>query len=139
MQLGIGPFVSAKLFLPQPIFLFGIYAQENAEAIQSLQTVGSCLMNTWISLTIYSVHTQFTALLGFSAIFDIIWMATNAQNGFLRLITIIILLLKVCSPIIRIRPYFLLLIIRFRHSWLSLVRFVREALNLPDLAFEAPI
>ncbi|TRM66325.1 hypothetical protein BD626DRAFT_566939 [Schizophyllum amplum] len=36
------------------IFLFGTYAQENAEASQSLQT--------------------FTGMLGVSAIFDIIWM-----------------------------------------------------------------
>lgn len=57
------------------IFLFGTYAQENAEASQSLQT--------------------FTGMLGVSAIFDIIWMARHEQNGFIKFWTVILLLLKV--------------------------------------------
>ncbi|KII94342.1 hypothetical protein PLICRDRAFT_695347 [Plicaturopsis crispa FD-325 SS-3] len=56
------------------IFLFGIYAQENAEGYQSLQT--------------------FTGLLGASTIFDIIWMSRNSQNGFIKFVTILILILK---------------------------------------------
>jgi len=58
-----------------PIFLFGVYAQESAEAIQSLKT--------------------FTFLLGGSVIYDIIWLAKNEQNWFIRLVTITVLLLKV--------------------------------------------
>jgi len=56
------------------IFLFGSYAQENPESTQSLQT--------------------FTGLLSVSAIFDIVWMARNHQSIFVRLITILILILK---------------------------------------------
>lgn len=57
------------------IFLFGAYAQENVENAQSLQT--------------------FTGLLGVSAIFDIVWMARNHQNVFGRLLTILLLILKI--------------------------------------------
>jgi len=57
-----------------PIFLFGCYAQENSEALQSLQT--------------------FTGLLGVSTIFDIIWMAKNYQPGFARFLNICLLILK---------------------------------------------
>ncbi|OBZ79775.1 hypothetical protein A0H81_01132 [Grifola frondosa] len=58
-----------------PIFLFGIYAQENSEAIQSLKA--------------------FTGLVGGSLIYDIIWMAKHEQNWFVRMLTIMILILKV--------------------------------------------
>lgn len=60
-----------------PIFLFGFYAQENSEAFQSLQA--------------------FTALLGGSCIFDIVWMIINGSNqgGFSRFLTILLLLLKI--------------------------------------------
>jgi hypothetical protein len=34
-------------------------------------------------------------LLGGSAIFDVIWMASNEQNGFIRFLTILLLILKV--------------------------------------------
>jgi len=57
-----------------PIFLFGFYAQENAEAIQSLQF--------------------FTGILFVSMIFDIIWMATHWQHGFVRFLSITILIMK---------------------------------------------
>jgi hypothetical protein len=57
-----------------PIFLFGCYALENAEAIQSLQF--------------------FTGILGVSMIFDIIWMATHWQPGFVRFLSIFLLILK---------------------------------------------
>ncbi|KAI0348057.1 hypothetical protein BDW22DRAFT_1341257 [Trametopsis cervina] len=57
-----------------PIFLFGTYAQESAEAVQSLQT--------------------FTGLVVASIIYDIIWLARNQQNWFIRTLTIIILVLK---------------------------------------------
>ncbi|TFK41149.1 hypothetical protein BDQ12DRAFT_427035 [Crucibulum laeve] len=50
------------------IFLFGTYAQEHTEAVQSLQT--------------------FTGLLGASAVFDVIWMIRNEQNGFIKVLTI---------------------------------------------------
>jgi len=58
-----------------PIFLFGHIAQESSEAIQSLQL--------------------FTALVTASGIYDIVWLARNQQNWFMRTLTILILLLKV--------------------------------------------
>jgi len=58
-----------------PLFLFGIYANENAESSQPLQT--------------------FTGLLGASALFDIIWMFRNSQTILLRLLTVTLLLLKI--------------------------------------------
>ncbi|KDR84998.1 hypothetical protein GALMADRAFT_308768 [Galerina marginata CBS 339.88] len=58
-----------------PIFLFGCYAQEVAEATQSLQT--------------------FTALLGVSTVFDIVWMIKNEQHGFFKFLTVCLLLLKI--------------------------------------------
>ncbi|KAH7880734.1 MAG: hypothetical protein NXY57DRAFT_1047216 [Lentinula lateritia] len=59
-----------------PIFLFGIYAQENADsAFLSLQT--------------------FTGLLGASVFYDIIWMFRNEQGGFVKFLTIILLLVKI--------------------------------------------
>jgi len=57
-----------------PIFLFGCYALENAEAIQSLQF--------------------FTGMLFVSMIYDIIWMATHWQHGFVRFLSIFLLILK---------------------------------------------
>ncbi|KAI0322337.1 hypothetical protein OF83DRAFT_1049645 [Amylostereum chailletii] len=68
----ISPFSSPTYNLP--IFLFGIYAQENAEAVQSLQV--------------------FSALVGASALFDIIWMARNSQQWLVKLVHILILVLK---------------------------------------------
>ncbi|PSS37740.1 hypothetical protein PHLCEN_2v433 [Hermanssonia centrifuga] len=58
-----------------PIFLFGIYAQESAEAVQSLKS--------------------FTLLLAGSIVLDIIWMARNHQNWFIRTVTILTQILKV--------------------------------------------
>jgi len=68
----ISPFTSPSYNLP--IFLFGMYAQDNTEGIQSLQT--------------------FTGLVGVSFIFDIVFMARNGQNWFIRMITILTLILK---------------------------------------------
>jgi len=68
----ISPFTAPPYNLA--IFLFGTYAQENTEASQSLQT--------------------FTGLVGVSMIFDIIYLARNSQNWFIKLITIIILIIK---------------------------------------------
>jgi len=72
LSFAISPFKSPSYNLP--IFLFGIYAQENTEGVQSLQT--------------------FTGLVGVSTIFDIIYMARHGQNWFTRTITIFILILK---------------------------------------------
>ncbi|KAJ3800729.1 hypothetical protein GGU11DRAFT_772197 [Lentinula aff. detonsa] len=59
-----------------PIFLFGIYAQENADsAFLSLQT--------------------FTGLLGASVFYDIVWMAKNEQGGFTKFLSILLLLVKI--------------------------------------------
>ncbi|KAI0814957.1 hypothetical protein BC629DRAFT_826329 [Irpex lacteus] len=60
-----------------PIFLFGTYAQEASEAIQSLQT--------------------FTILVAASALYDIIWLARHEQNWLIRILSILILILKVRS------------------------------------------
>lgn len=57
------------------IFLFGTYAQDNAENSQALKT--------------------FTGLLGVSVVFDIIWMARNEQHGLILTLTIMLLLLKI--------------------------------------------
>ncbi|KIM85211.1 hypothetical protein PILCRDRAFT_66336 [Piloderma croceum F 1598] len=72
LAFAISPFTSPPYNLP--IFLFGMYAQENTEGVQSLQT--------------------FTGLVGVSVVFDIIYMAQNQQNWFSRMITIFILILK---------------------------------------------
>ncbi|KAF8640465.1 hypothetical protein AX17_000129 [Amanita inopinata Kibby_2008] len=58
-----------------PLFLFATYTQDNPEALQSLQI--------------------FTALLGASALFDVVWMIKNTQSGFITFLTIILLLLKI--------------------------------------------
>ncbi|KAI1797882.1 hypothetical protein LXA43DRAFT_910050 [Ganoderma leucocontextum] len=57
-----------------PIFLFGVLAQEHSETIQSLQA--------------------FTYLLASSMLFDVIWMSSNSQHWFARLVTVLLLLLK---------------------------------------------
>jgi len=57
-----------------PIFLFGIYAQENADAFMSLQA--------------------FTGLLGASILYDVVWMIVNEQGGFVKVLAILLLLLK---------------------------------------------
>ncbi|KAK7058957.1 hypothetical protein VNI00_001581 [Paramarasmius palmivorus] len=60
-----------------PIFLFGFYAQENTEAFQSLQMF------------------KFTALLGGSCIWDIVWMTRNQQHGFIIFLSVVLLILKI--------------------------------------------
>jgi len=57
------------------IFLFGTYAQENTESVRSLQT--------------------FTGILGASALFDVVWMMRHDQNGFIKLLSVILVLLKI--------------------------------------------
>ncbi|KAF8919571.1 hypothetical protein CPB85DRAFT_1277173 [Mucidula mucida] len=69
----IAPFTAPTYNLP--IFLFGTYAQENTEAVASLQT--------------------FTGLVGGSLLWDIIWMSRNDQNGFIKLLTILLFFVKV--------------------------------------------
>ncbi|KAF8745563.1 hypothetical protein AX14_006885 [Amanita brunnescens Koide BX004] len=73
LSFGLSLFSSPPYNLP--IFLFGTYVQENADAIQSLQT--------------------FTALLGASVLFDLVWIFKNEQSGLIRLMTIILTLLKI--------------------------------------------
>ncbi|PCH33637.1 hypothetical protein WOLCODRAFT_93886 [Wolfiporia cocos MD-104 SS10] len=58
-----------------PIFLFGMYVQEQAEAAQSMQA--------------------FTYLLGASVLYDFIWMYNHAQHWFIKLIFLLTLVLKV--------------------------------------------
>jgi hypothetical protein len=72
LSFAISPFTAPPYNLA--IFLFGTYAQENTEGVQSLQT--------------------FTGLVGVSMIFDIIFLAQNSQNWFIKLVTICILLIK---------------------------------------------
>lgn len=49
-------------------------------------------------LAVASTHLapQFTGLLGTSAIFDVIWMMRNDQNGFIKFLTVVLTLLKAC-------------------------------------------
>ncbi|KIK70997.1 hypothetical protein GYMLUDRAFT_33101 [Collybiopsis luxurians FD-317 M1] len=58
-----------------PVFLFGVYAQENAEAFLSLQV--------------------FTALLGASFFYDVVWMIRNDQHGFVKFLSILLLIFKI--------------------------------------------
>ena len=46
-------------------------------------------------LLLTTVLCQFTGMVGLSSVFDIIWMARHGQNGFIRFVTILILILKV--------------------------------------------
>ncbi|KAI0778187.1 hypothetical protein BD413DRAFT_446769, partial [Trametes elegans] len=58
-----------------PIFLFGVYAQEATEAIQSLKA--------------------FTFLLAASMFYDVIWFFRNSPSWFIRLVLILLLILKI--------------------------------------------
>ncbi|KAJ6509543.1 hypothetical protein C8R47DRAFT_1208697 [Mycena vitilis] len=69
----ISPFAAPPYNLP--ILLFGILAQQQESPDgQALQI--------------------FTGLLGGSAVFDVIWMMRNDQDGFIKLLTVLLLLLK---------------------------------------------
>jgi hypothetical protein len=57
------------------IFLFGIYVSESSEAFLAVQAL--------------------TVLLGASAITDFIWMLKNNQYGFIKFLTVLLLLLKI--------------------------------------------
>ncbi|KAI0285302.1 hypothetical protein BGY98DRAFT_945253 [Russula aff. rugulosa BPL654] len=59
-----------------PLFLFGLYVQESQEAAPRLLQV-------------------FAGYLAASALFDIIWFIQNSQTAMIRLISILVLLLKV--------------------------------------------
>ncbi|KAG2366521.1 hypothetical protein BDR07DRAFT_1274314 [Suillus spraguei] len=69
----ISPFTVPAYNLP--IFLFGSYVQESSDAVQSL--------------------SLFAGLLPMSIFYDVLWMIRNEQGGFLRFLTIILLLLKI--------------------------------------------
>ncbi|KAJ7181667.1 hypothetical protein C8R43DRAFT_1229473 [Mycena crocata] len=70
----ISPFAAPPYNLP--ILLFGTLAQQQEGSDgQALQI--------------------FTGLLGGSAIFDVIWMMNNEQNGFIKFLTFVLLLLKI--------------------------------------------
>ncbi|KAG2154836.1 hypothetical protein DEU56DRAFT_770690 [Suillus clintonianus] len=68
----ISPFTVPAYNLP--IFLFGSYVQESHDAAQSLNL--------------------FAGLLSLSIFYDVLWMIRNEQGAFLRLLTVILLLLK---------------------------------------------
>ncbi|KAJ7092734.1 hypothetical protein C8R44DRAFT_835727 [Mycena epipterygia] len=74
LSFAISPFAAPPYNLP--ILLYGLSAQhqENSDG-QALQT--------------------FTGLLGASAIFDVVWMISNEQSGFIKFLTFLLLLLKV--------------------------------------------
>jgi len=68
------PYVSPPYNLP--LFLFGIYASERTDSSDSLRL--------------------FSGFLTLSFVFDIIWLAkTSGQNGFIKFLTIINLIVKV--------------------------------------------
>jgi len=70
----LSPFAAPPYNLP--ILLFGTLAQQQEGSdSQALQT--------------------FTALLGASAIFDVVWMIRNDQSGFIKFLTFILLMLKI--------------------------------------------
>ncbi|KIY66265.1 hypothetical protein CYLTODRAFT_355296 [Cylindrobasidium torrendii FP15055 ss-10] len=69
----MSPFTAPTYNLP--IYLFGTYAQENQESTNSLQT--------------------FTGLVAGSILWDIIYMSRHEQNGFIRFLTVILLILKI--------------------------------------------
>ncbi|KAG2350348.1 hypothetical protein BDR05DRAFT_954442 [Suillus weaverae] len=69
----ISPFTVPAYNLP--IFLFGSYVQESSDATQSL--------------------TLFAGLLPMSIFYDVLWMIKNEQGGFLRFLTVVLLLLKI--------------------------------------------
>ncbi|KAF8078615.1 hypothetical protein FPV67DRAFT_66257 [Lyophyllum atratum] len=73
LSFAVSPFTAPPYNLA--IFLFGTYVQENTEAVHSLQT--------------------FTGLLGASTIIDVVWMLKHEQHGFIKLLTVLILLLKI--------------------------------------------
>ncbi|KAK0483294.1 hypothetical protein IW261DRAFT_938260 [Armillaria novae-zelandiae] len=58
-----------------PLFLYGLYGQENTESVSALQ--------------------NFTGFLAGSLVWDIIWMANNSQHGFIKFLTILLLILKI--------------------------------------------
>ncbi|KAI0936348.1 hypothetical protein AcW1_000613 [Taiwanofungus camphoratus] len=73
LSFAVSAFDAPKYNLP--IFLFGVYAQENSEAVQSLKT--------------------FTYLVSASVLYDIIWMYNHKQHWLTGLITVITVILKV--------------------------------------------
>ncbi|KAF8311205.1 hypothetical protein DL93DRAFT_1507756 [Clavulina sp. PMI_390] len=72
-------FVSAPFLSPTynfPLFLFGIYAADRTDSVESLRL--------------------FAGFVSASVVFDIIWLAkTSGQNGLIMLLTILNLILKV--------------------------------------------
>ncbi|KAJ7038191.1 hypothetical protein C8F04DRAFT_1256214 [Mycena alexandri] len=79
----LSPFAAPVYNLP--ILLFGtlVQSQENSDG-QALQT--------------------FTGLLGVSVIFDIVWMLNNEQSGFIKFLSLLLLLLKEDTHLCRVRP-----------------------------------
>ncbi|KDQ63751.1 hypothetical protein JAAARDRAFT_29782 [Jaapia argillacea MUCL 33604] len=73
MSFSISAFTAPSYNLP--LFLFGIYVQENSDAIISLKT--------------------FTGLLGVSGLFDLLYMANYELHWFVKLVLILIFFLKV--------------------------------------------
>jgi len=63
-----------------PIFLFGLYAQEAAEAVESMK--------------------MFTYLVVGTLPLDVIWMWNHEQGWFMKLLTILILVLKVPTAMV---------------------------------------
>jgi len=73
MSFVVSPFGAPSYNLP--IFLFGVYTQEQSEAIQSMKI--------------------FTGLVGVSALFDLIYIfSANAQSTWLKLILFLVMMLK---------------------------------------------
>ncbi|EPT04326.1 hypothetical protein FOMPIDRAFT_1028088 [Fomitopsis schrenkii] len=63
-----------------PIFLFGLYAQEATEAVESLK--------------------MFTYLVIGTIPLDIVWMWRNEQGWFIKLLTILVLVLKIPTAMV---------------------------------------
>lgn len=72
LAFAISPFAVPAYNLP--ILLFGTFVQETSDAVQSLKLFTGCLV---VSIP-----------------YDLIWVFKNEQNGFIRLLTITLFLLK---------------------------------------------
>lgn len=86
----------------------------------------------------YSNASQFTGLLGVSAIFDIIWMIKNDQNGLIKILTVVLLLLKV-RVLFHLDHSLIFFSTRFQHYLHLLLRFVNVEDHSADLDWEVQI
>ncbi|CAK5264408.1 unnamed protein product [Mycena citricolor] len=102
----LSPFASPPYNLP--VMLFGTLVQQQEAGVgQALHIVSHCTQLSLDLASTLAVHRSvvaaiclvrdaipYTALLGASIPFDIIWMIGNSQNGFIRFLSLLLVLLK---------------------------------------------